>query len=269
MATYDQHFMNRLFNEDNLLETDKRRRRIHNLIIEGSYGISDRFSLSAMFTFVRQARNIRNFNEDQVTTLNGIGDAFMLLKYRLLSLNKDHPTQVVVGAGPKLPFGQNDATGENGLLLAPDLQPGTGSMGILTWAYLSRSNFLNSGFNLASYINYRITTPTERANSDQPYEYGNEFQVNLGAKKALTVGNVLLTPSLFMVYRNLEPDQVDNDKLSNTGGNWLYAKPGISWSISPKTSLRVATDIPVYQELNGTQLGSTFKFQVSFNYTIQ
>ena len=269
MATYDQHFMNRLYNGADLLETDKRRRRIHNLIVEGSYGLSDRFALSTMFSFVRQARTIRNFDEEQVTTLHGVGDAFMLLKYQLLNQKQGHPTQIVLGAGPKFPLGRNDVTGTNGLLLAPDLQPGTGSWDILTWAYASRSNFLNSGLNLAGYFNYRITTPTTRANSDLPYKYGNEFQANVGVRKALTIGEELFTPSLFTVYRNLASDRVDNDKLSNTGGNWVYAKPGITWSMAPEASLRVATDIPVYQKLNGTQLGSTFKLQISFNYTIQ
>lgn len=266
MVTYDQHFMNRLYNGSDLLEIDDRRRRIHNLILEGSYGISKRFSVSAMFTFIRQSRVIKTFQKEQTTILHGLGDAFILGKYQLLNIKGDRPTQIILGAGPKLPFGRNDVEGSDGLLLAPDLQPGTGSWDVLTWGYLARQNFLNSGLGFKSYVNYRITTPTTRANSDLAYQYGNELQVNAGLDKSLTIGKTLLTPSVFLVYRDLAADQVDDEQLANTGGRWLYLKPGIGWKISFKSSIQLAFDLPLYQKLNGTQLGSTYKLQVSYNH---
>ncbi len=266
MVTYDQHYMNRLYNGSDLLEVDDRRRRIHNLMVEGSYGITDRLSVSGMFTFVRQSRTIKTFNTENTTTLNGVGDAFMLLKYQIINKGGSHPTQVILGTGPKFPLGRNDVEGENGVLLAPDLQPGTGSWDILTWGYVGRQNVLNTGLGLNSYWNYRITTPTDRANSNLDYQYGNEFQVNVGLNKALAVGQTILSPSLFGVYRNLAADQVDNEELANTGGQWLYLKPGVNWDIALSSSLRVAFDIPVYQDLNGTQLGSTYQLQIAYNH---
>lgn len=267
MATYDQHFMNRLYNEDELLEIDDRRRRIHSLVLEGSYGLTKRLSISGMATFIRQSRTINTFNNANHTTLNGVGDAFLLFKYQLLNTKKRHPTQVTVGAGPKLPLGKNDVRQDNGVLLSPDLQPGTGSWDILTWGYAARQNFLKSGINVSAYINYRITTPTTRADSELPYQYGNELQVNLGASKTIGLGKAIFDPSLYVVYRNLAADQVDEEILTNTGGQWLYLKPGITWQININTSLTLATDIPVYQRLNGTQLGSTYKGQLALNYS--
>lgn len=268
MVTYNQHFMNRLYNGSELLEIDDRRRRIHNLMVEGSYGFSDKLSLSAMLTFIRQSRTIKTFRqqEEAVTTLNGVGDAFVLLKYQLINTQKEHPTELVVGTGPKFPTGKNDVEGDNGILLAPDLQPGTGSWDVMTWGYFGRQNFLSSGMQLASYLNYRITTPTTRANSSQAYTYGNEFQANVGLLKSLAIGKVVLDPSLFFVYRNLGPDEVDGDQLANTGGQWLYIKPGIGWQINLNNTLRVAADIPAYQHLKGEQLGTTYQIQVSFNH---
>lgn len=127
MVAYDYHFMNKLYNEEELLEIDNPIRQVYPSWIEGSYGFKDRLSESSMFSSLRQSRTFKTTNDPNKTSLIGIGDAILLLKYNLLGPETYPPFQIRLGAGPKVPLDKNNVIVDNGLLLSPDLQLGSGA----------------------------------------------------------------------------------------------------------------------------------------------
>jgi len=74
----------------------------------------------------------------------GLGDTMALVKYRFYRRDSQRgTTQASVTAGPKLPTGQTDLKGQNGVLLPATLQPGSGSTDLFlaaNWTYTGLFN---------------------------------------------------------------------------------------------------------------------------------
>jgi hypothetical protein len=74
----------------------------------------------------------------------GLGDMMALVKYRFYRRDSQRgTTQASITAGPKLPTGQTDLKGQNGVLLPATLQPGSGSTDLFlaaNWTYTGLFN---------------------------------------------------------------------------------------------------------------------------------
>ncbi|MDA2926593.1 hypothetical protein MYX78_05075 [Acidobacteria bacterium AH-259-G07] len=47
---------------------------------------------------------------------------------------------------------------------------------------------------------------------------------------------------------------MNDEVLADTGGTTLFLTPGIQWVLTPRFLVEAAFQIPIVQELNGTQL---------------
>ena len=255
--------------DDVLDETQKiegfQQRKSKSIILETGYGINHRFSINAFFPYQMQSRSgKRNNSSRNEITVRGRGDIFFLVKYNIIPLNIISQRQVAVGSGLKLPTGKSNIS-QNNLLLAPNLQPGTGSTDLLLWAYFYQgflphapaNIFINSSFRKAG-KNNRYSDNSNFRN----YKFGDEFTTTLGLSyKTLKRYDF----SILVRYRFSKNDQADNTGILNTGGHWINLVPGINVNAGP-ISFRVAGEIPIYRRLNGIQLTTSYATHISIFY---
>lgn len=263
--TYDHNTLRDLLTVSELLNDRSRTRKTLSLMLEGSYDISGRLSVSALIPFVRQERIIRTLaGSEDFTANNGLGDIIFLLRYNLLTRGEYPDQQLTLGAGPKFPTGRSDFTDSRGIILPADLQPGTGAWdGILWINYTYGDLFGRKNLSFHTTGTARLTTTNQRFNNRQAYKFGNEFQIQAGFQDQFLLGKLLIDPMLILRYRAVGSDRVDGNIFNNTGGHWVYLRPGININPTPGTAIRFMADLPVYRRLTGTQLTTSYKLVFS------
>ncbi|MDB4583092.1 transporter [Draconibacterium sp.] len=268
LVTYDYNAINDLVSFSEQLDDDTRSRTTQSSIVEINYGLNHRFSFTGVVPFIRQTRAIQAYAGEDFTSAQGLGDMVFLAKYRLINSKKLIEIDWVIGAGPKIPTAKTDFTNNQGLILPADMQPGSGSIDGIFWSYFRNSRFLkNPNIGLAAVTTFRYSGANKQYNKTQTYKFGNEFQFNVGlnynffAKWPINVFT-------FLRYRIQAEDIIDGNVFPSSGGQWIYAIPGINIPFSPNWSFRLSGDIPVYRKLDGTQLTTSYKLTAAVLFNI-
>lgn len=264
--SYDFNSLQSVFEGSKKLNDNLRERTTHSSLFEFSYGFTDKFTLTALFTFANQRRRVTSsLGSQNLISSFGFGDGVILLKYELISQTLLDQNQLAVGLGPKIPLGQSDKT-DNGILLPADIQPGSGSWDIILWAFYSHGFMPSMPLNLFFTSSYKINSENKRfANSESGYKFGNEFVSTIGAGYRT---DLFFDASLSFRFRTTTNDKFDNENVPNTGGYWLYVIPGLNLKIIEQLTLRLAAQVPLYRYLKGTQLTTTYSMSGSFFYNL-
>lgn len=258
--SYDLNYLNLLKSGSERIVEDSRTRLTQSMLYKAGYSITDYLAVDALFSYVFQSRRIQFQETTSIAETNGAGDALLMLKL-VLSGVVNEAMDLQIGAGPKIPLGKSDLTDERGITYNADMQPGSGSWDLLTWAY----GAWQPKFRPSSLVSARIVTRLNGVNNKYlgagSYRFGNSIQAYLGYGDQFILGKLLLSPSLQGKYRHVREDRIAGEELLNTGGQWLYLVPGLSWHIHPKLLLNLSPEIPIYSRVNGIQLSPTFRFQ--------
>ena len=266
--TLDHNYLDALYSGQGSLDDDTRLRTTSSILLEGSYGLTERFTLSGLLSFVRQTRTISTLPGSSEFTGNaGLGDAIFLARYNLLVDSVAPNTDLVIGVGPKFPLGRTDHIDGRGILLPADLQPGTGSWDAVFWGLFSHVGLIRRTLTFTAIPSYRITGTNQRYNGTQAYRFGNEFQLNFGFSDRFFTKKVMIDPLLMFRLRTTAPDQAEGQTVSNTGGHWLHILPGVALGLSPRMTLRLNGEVPIYRNLTGTQLTTTYRATAALYYT--
>jgi len=264
--SYDLNFLATLKTGTEIYEDGTRQRITHSFLVKTGYSINRWFAIDALFSYVLQGRKI-SYNEqiDQVNT-HGLGDAILMAKF-ILSNISESGSEFQLGIGPKLPLGRTDLTNNIGITLNGDMQPGSGSWDLISWAYYARQ-FEKRPTMVASARVVGRFNGTNRAYLDsQTYSFGNSVQFYLGIGDQVVWSNKILAPSLSLRYRYAAGDKFNNHELDNTGGQWINVLPALSWHLSPRSILHFVPEVPLYSNVGGTQLTPTFRMQVGFYHS--
>ncbi|MDN3669039.1 hypothetical protein QWY93_06845 [Echinicola jeungdonensis] len=266
LLTYDRNVLKDLMDFRILLDDNSRSRFTTSTLLEINYGISERFAITGVFPYVRQERRIKGFQgKEDITLTEGWGDMILLLKYNLLDPNKPANSQWIVGIGPKIPTGETNFKNNQGLTLVADMQPGSGSWDTFFWIFFQKSKFIVPSLSLMKVITYRKSGKNKNYNGSQVYQFGDEFMFNLG----LNYNFLIHWPTdifVFGRYRSQTVDLIDENVFPGSGGKWGYLIPGLNISFHPNIALRASVDLPVYRNLKGTQLTTTYKYNISLFY---
>jgi len=262
---YDYNTQRDLVSGDTELDDNPRRRNTHSILLRGAYSFSDRWTLMGLFSLVRQEEVIaRPSGVQDLLEAQGIGDAVLFGQYAPWLRPR---ASLLLGAGLTLPVG---ATGrldaETGLPLHPDLQPGAGAWDLLTGARLTLQHVGVDNLSFTMHATFRLTTPSDRYQGRQQYEFGDELQVFSGFDYAWPLGKGLLEPSLLVLYRFTSPDRTNGIETPNTGGHWLHLRAGLGYALSPRVRIAAFGEAPLYRRLEGTQLTTTARVRVTFSY---
>jgi len=267
-VTYNYNYLDDVVAGTQQLGDSQRRRISQSILLEISYGLTSRLSVSTMITGIQQERRVRSAlpgTSGERTRARGIGDGIVLLKYTLHPQTIQDQRELSVGVGPKIPLGSSQLKNNN-ILLPADLQPGSGAWDMVFWAYGFKGFVPRSPISLFSTITFRLTGTNERfGTGNGGYSFGDEFQASIGA------GYRTDTPfdaSFLIRYRTTKRDRFDGDYVPNTGGHWIYAVPSLNIKLFDAIQMRIEGQIPVYRNLNGTQLTTTFTSSFSIFYTL-
>jgi len=245
-----------------------RQRLSQSMLADISYGLNHRFSFTALLSFIRQTRSLKQPNSAQslekIATL-GVGDMLFLVKYNLIPLEIFSQTQLSAGFGLKMPTGES--TLRNGQILLPaDMQPGTGSWDAILWAYYFRGFLPFSKWNYFANFTYRLNGTNHRyqlSDVNSGYSFGNESLLSIGTSLST---DSLLAFSLIVRYRSTRPDRLGDSTVPNTGGHWVNLRPGINVNFET-VSLRFSGSVPVYRQLTGTQLTTSYTLSFGLFYS--
>jgi len=258
--SYDLNVLETLKTGRERLEDDSRSRKTHSGIIEIGYSFSNRFSADAFLSFVRQEREITQFNSINFSATNGVGDAVLLFKYKLFNTPDNHSI-LQIGAGPKLPLGASNKRNEQGLSLNADLQPGSGAWDLITWGQVSQVLPFRPSMSMNLTAIYSLKGVNDDYLGSQSYQFGNEVQIALGITERLTLGNGLFDPSIAVRYRRQAADVIDDFAVPSTGGRWLFINPILSYWVTPDIAFEAALTVPVFSDIAGTQVTPTYRFR--------
>jgi hypothetical protein len=255
--SYRFHAINDLVEgTEKVVDDTERSRNVMTLMFEIGYNLSPRLTVKADLNVVRHQRQVGISDAGKVDT-NGMGDSLFSLQYKPMIYSGRSDMELSIGGGVKVPIGKSDAvlTG----IAAEDMQPGTGSWDVLAWGLLSRRIRSVEGLEIFGGASYRFN-----GTNDREYRFGNEF---IGALGARYTGKKLLSYSLHSRYRWADNDRRFGSDVPNTGGEWIYVVPAVTFNIAGHTGVKTQVDIPVYRNLNGVrQFTSTLLVSLSLFY---
>lgn len=256
---YDYNNLNTLNAGSSKLNDDSRQRITNSILVNTNYAFTNQFSLETLFTWVNQTRTISQFGNENFTETSGIGDAVVLLKYRILDVLGEN-TFLNLGTGVKVPLGKSDFTSEEGIQLTSDLQPGSGAWDGLGWLSFSKNGILRPSGTVSTSAIYRFTgVNSSYLNNTSTYEFGNTLQISAGYTDQLLIFNTIVNPGLVVKYRKSWSDKIDDSEIPNTGGNWVFVRPELNIQITPNFNAITKMEVPLYSYVEGTQLTPTFR----------
>jgi len=255
------------------LNDDIRDRNVKSGLVQIDYGLTNRISFSAIMTVLDQDRTTRSSigGSGQFLSTNGVGDAMVIAKYTLVPMTLRSQRQLSIGGGVKLPLGKSTIRGNNGILVAADMQPGTGAWDGILWGSFSQGLTQSRKLNLFGSATFRFTGSNDRFDLGvSNYKFGDEFVANFGFGFR---HNSRIEYTMGLRYRSakpeegrLIPDQPFREQ-PNSGGKWVNLSPGLNLNLSQTIDLRASGQLPLYRELEGTQFTTTYSLSVSVFYT--
>lgn len=269
LITYDANIIHDLVDETTVLDDNTRNRRTNSFLMEINYGLSDRIAITAVIPYIQQIRTINGFNSAvERTATQGLGDMVFMLKYLILAPSIKSKSSWVVGIGPKAPTGRTTFENQGGLILQADMQPGSGSWDTYFWSFYQKNQFIIPSISLLNVISYRRSGKNKTYNESQTYQFGDEFQLNVGLNYNSFISKWPVDFFTFLRFRSQTEDFIDNSIFPSTGGKWIFLIPGINWAINPDMAIRFSSDIPLARSLEGTQLTTSSRMSLSFFYNL-
>ncbi|MCZ6878237.1 MAG: transporter [Acidobacteria bacterium] len=182
----------------------------------------------------------------------GLGDTTFLVKRRFYVDNfPGGGIQLAFLGGVKLPTGDDNQRDNQGNLLPAGLQLGTGSVdvpvGLVFTAFKDRIGF-NSSFL------YQLN------NESNGFRFGDEAKVNLAFGYRLSPREYTsFQDKVLIAYLEVntvvsQRASLDDQNMPDSGGTTVFLSPGIQAVLNPRFLVEAAFQIPLVQELTGTQL---------------
>jgi len=252
-ATYDYHDASDLVNgSTSIPDFTGRERTTQAFVLEASRGLTEKWSVSAIMSFVEHRRDVGGV-EDIAT---GLGDAIVMAKYSPISISLYSANALAFGLGARLPIGEDEAD-RDGIILAEDMQPSTGAYGGILWGYAAHA--LNDSKSARIYGSLSYTYNGE---NKRDYQFGHSTTVSFGgAYKTQTPWGF----NAELLYRHAERDQRNSVDIPNTGGQWLDFVPAVQYHATESLALTLSGKIPVRRDLNDI-LQFTTKYSVRFSF---
>ena len=240
------------------------------LYFKGAYGISKTLTLSIETGYFLN-KNLNDSKRNTTESSSGIGDLIIFPRYDIYNKANDSvTTEVTLGLGLKIPLGaHNDSTISyidklTGLKYyttsAPTVQPTTGS-----------NDFIFYGFALRGYPRKNIKFFTSAMYVHKGWnslgqKFGDYASIGVSVSKTLWHKLGLSLQLKGEWIGKMQADKmVDmlafyNVDVNSTGSKKIALAPQISYNYK-KLTVFAMTEIPLYQYLNGTQIGA--KYQIT------
>ena len=189
----------------------------------------------------------------------GIGDTLVAVRHALVA---DPSFSLVASAGLELPTGDYRLVASTGLydvgILDPMLQPGSGSWDVLLSAQGTK-RLTTGGLDMTGAFSYQINTT-----NPLDYSFGDDAIASLGA--SFPFGS-RVRGSLQAKWAHRGRSAYKGEGVSSTGGDVLYAIPGLSVTATSRMSVYLYMLVPTYRYVNETQLAPRLSVVVGIGRT--
>ena len=222
--------------------------------------VKNKLVLAAGVPVLRKEMELSEDGQRRTLSTSGFGDAFIASK--LLLVQRDHQgrtTRFAATGRIKLPTGKDDETDDQGNLLPPPLQLGTGSVDYAVGGVFTHVR-RRVGFNADASYHLR--------NEANGFSFGDSlaYNLSLGYRLAPLVYKVYPAKNHVNAYIELNGEVSRKNRaqgidVPDSGGNLIYWSPGIQIIPGGNFLIEASLRLPVVQGLNGTQL----KFRPGFN----
>ena len=244
------------------------------LFFRVDYGLSKKLTLSVASGYFLDKSKIGKDNADTISS-NGVGDLIIFPRYSIYNKTANFKrTAVVIGLGLKIPLGShNDTTNlgsygiDNYQMNPPMLQTTNGSQDLMFNSFFFReyqksklrlfisSLYVKKGYNSLGVKYGDYTSVGFFASKTFFYRWGVTAQLKAEKIDQIKVANNIEESDL--LEYSITPESTGSKK-------WFFI-PQLSYSKNGLT-VYATSEIPLYQYLNGTQIGSQNQFTVGVNY---
>jgi len=225
-------------------------------LLSVNYSLTDKIKLTTELGYFLAKKEVFTlFNKEKKAF--GFGDAIIGIQYHAYS-NKKKLLNIAHIFKLTLPVGEFDQI-VNNIELPIDLQPSSGSYKFNPSVLITK-NFFGSKYALSSFLSAEFS---QRINTEKTdHKYGNLYKASF--KVAHRTNNNLNT-SISLQFQHRKKALNRGDIMESTGGTSLMLQPGISYHLKNNYSVNTSMGIPVYKNVNGTQLTNkyTFEFGIS------
>ena len=244
------------------------------LFLRADYGLSKKLTMSIATGYFLNKSQVNDPQLDALTiSSKGISDLILFPRYDMYNKTKNGiRTEITLGIGLKIPLGSHIDSAET----IPDVwdvsppitQLTTGSQDLMFYTFFFRayqkqklrifvnSLYIKKGYNSLGVKFGDYSSIGLFASKTIYSNWGLVGQLKGEWIKEIDLGKVLEDDWDFFLWE---------DKQKNTGSKKLFFIPQISYSQNGITVF-ATSEIPLYQYLNGTQVGSQNQFTIGVNY---
>lgn len=240
-----------------------------------AYGITKNFTMSVESGYFINKTQIGKDRVDTITS-SGIADLILFPRYTIYNHNGEKKrTEITLGLGYKIPLGKHDdstvvysdpRTGKKYYTTSPPtVQPTNGSNDFIFYGFLYRG-YPDKNFKIFSNMTY-----IRKGWNSLGQKFGDYASVGLFAGKTFfeKLGVVLQVKGEWidkMQYdKNVDMLALYNVDVTSTGSRKIFVVPQLSFSHEGFT-IYALSEFPLYQYLNGTQIGSGFQATAGISY---
>ena len=211
------------------------------------YGLTSDWGVTLLLPWISRSHTTIAEGDTDVSSSrsSSMGDVRVLARYTGLSEGRDWGLQF----GLKLPTGDShgvdfDGGPQQGAMLDRGLQPGTGSTDLLLGAF--KFGAVDQSTDWFGQALLQIPVVADRA-----------FKPGIGANVTAGVryrGFETVVPQLQFNSRIERRETGSAADTPNSGATLVYLSPGATFNVTPRTSVYLFGQVPVYQHVNGLQL---------------
>jgi hypothetical protein len=188
-------------------------------------------------------------------SLEGAGDVALEAQWLALTAGR---TDLWLTGAVELPTGDDDRSNDEGEVAELPIQTGSGSTDAVLGATLrgslrARAPRRGGMGNSASVPWFAALTYRRNGSGRDGYRLGDEWQLNAGAATPLA-GPLEAVLQLNLRHRDRDEPGSSGEDPALTGGDFVFASPGLRIALREPWAAYVFVQQPLYQDVNGLQL---------------
>jgi hypothetical protein len=239
-----------------------------------AYGVTKNFTMSVESGYFIN-KTLVGLNKRDTVKSSGIGDLILFPRYDIFNRTEETKrTEITLGLGYKIPLGKHDDSTVVGTTYQgkkiyttspPTVQPTNGSQDIIFYGFVYR------GYPLKNFRIFGNGLYVKKGWNSLGQKFGDYASVGLFVGKTFfkKIGVTVQVKGEWMgkmkADKNIDMVALYNIYTESTGGKKVFFVPQLSYTLKSFT-IYALSEIPLYQYLNGNQIGSQYQFTMGLSY---